>query len=53
VRAYYSTWYRDVITEVPAVKDGFIYPLAGPGLGTRLLPDLPKRAGVQVRRSTL
>jgi L-alanine-DL-glutamate epimerase-like enolase superfamily enzyme len=53
VRAYYSTWYKDVITEVPQVKDGFIYPLAGPGLGTRLLPDLPGRDGVQIRRSEL
>jgi L-alanine-DL-glutamate epimerase-like enolase superfamily enzyme len=51
VRAYYSTWYKDVVTEVPAVKDGYIYPLTGPGLGTKLLPDLPKREGVQVRCS--
>ncbi len=52
VRAYYSTWYKDVITEVPQVKDGFIYPLAGAGLGTRLLPDLLRQDGVQVRRSS-
>jgi L-alanine-DL-glutamate epimerase-like enolase superfamily enzyme len=51
VRAYYSTWYKDVVTEVPAVKDGYIYPLTGPGLGTKLLPALPKREGVQVRCS--
>jgi L-alanine-DL-glutamate epimerase-like enolase superfamily enzyme len=51
VRAYYTTWYRDVITEVPKVEKGYIYPPAGPGLGTRLLPDLPKREGVQVKRS--
>ena len=51
VRAYYSTWYRDVIAEVPTVKDGYIHPLAGPGLGTKLLPDLVKREGVQVRCS--
>jgi len=51
VRAYYSTWYKDVLTELPVVKDGFIYPLTGPGLGTRLLPDLLRREGVQVRRS--
>ena len=51
VRAYYSTWYKDVITEVPQVKDGHIFPLTGPGLGTRLLPDLLRQDGVQVRRS--
>ena len=44
-------WGRHVVTEGPAVKDGYIYPLTGPGLGTKLLPDLPKREGVQVRCS--
>jgi L-alanine-DL-glutamate epimerase-like enolase superfamily enzyme len=53
VRAYYSTWYGDLITEVPRVEDGTIYPLTGPGLGTRLLPDLLRQEGVQVRRSGL
>lgn len=51
VRAYYSTWYKDILTELPAVRDGHIYPLAGPGLGTKLLPDLASRPGVMVRRS--
>ena len=53
VRAYYSTWYKDILTEVPKVKDGYITPLTGPGLGTRLLPDLLRQAGVQVKRSDL
>jgi len=51
VRAYYSTWYKDILTELPAVRDGYVYPLSGPGLGTRLLPDLASRPGVTVRRS--
>jgi L-alanine-DL-glutamate epimerase-like enolase superfamily enzyme len=51
VRAYYSTWYRDVLTTLPRVERGFIAPLDGPGLGTRLLPDLLEREGVAVRRS--
>lgn len=53
VRAYYTTWYKDIITEVPRVEAGMIFPPTGPGLGTKLLPDLLKRKGVQVRRSTL
>ncbi len=53
VRAYYTTWYHDIVTEVPVVKDGFIHPLTGPGLGTRLLPDLLQREGVMVQRSEL
>lgn len=51
VRAYYSTWYKDILTELPVVEEGYIYPLSGPGLGTRLLPDLARRPGVTVRRS--
>jgi L-alanine-DL-glutamate epimerase-like enolase superfamily enzyme len=53
VRAYYTTWYKDILTELPAVKQGYIYGLSGPGLGTRLQPDLCKREGVQVKRSVL
>jgi galactonate dehydratase len=53
VRAYFTTWYHDIITEVPRVENGHIYGLNKPGLGTRLQPDLLKRDGVQVRRSTL
>jgi galactonate dehydratase len=51
VRAYYSTWYKDILTELPVVKEGYIHPLPGPGLGTRLLPDLARRPGVTVRRT--
>jgi L-alanine-DL-glutamate epimerase-like enolase superfamily enzyme len=53
VRAYYSGWYRELVTEVPRVEDGWIYPLTGPGLGTQLLPDVPRRADATVRTSTL
>ena len=53
MRAYYSTWYKDILTNLPRVEAGFVYPLSGPGLGTRLLPDLTTRPGVQVRRSSL
>ena len=51
VRAYTSTWYRDLLTDLPLVKNGYIHPLTGPGLGTRLLPGLTQRDGVRVRRS--
>ena len=51
VRAYFSTWYRDILTELPRVQEGYIYGLPGAGLGTRLQPDLLKRTGVQTRRS--
>ena len=36
VRAFTTGWYREVVTELPEIRDGFVYPMAGPGLGTRL-----------------
>jgi len=53
VRAYYRTWYRDLVTAVPEVKDGMITVPAGPGLGLELLPDLARRNDATVRSSTL
>ncbi|MGH8679740.1 MAG: hypothetical protein ACREUQ_15500 [Burkholderiales bacterium] len=44
---------KDVLTELPMVKNGYIEPLDGPGLGTRLLPGLTERPDVQTRRSAL
>ena len=34
VRAYYRTWYRDLVTALPEVKDGYITVPPGPGLGS-------------------
>ena len=42
VRAFYRTWYRDVLTAVPEVTDGMITVPPGPGLGTELNPDLDR-----------
>jgi L-alanine-DL-glutamate epimerase-like enolase superfamily enzyme len=53
VRAYYRTWYRDLVTAVPEVKDGMITVPPGPGLGLELLPDLVKRNDATVRSSAL
>lgn len=53
VRAYYTGWYRELVTEIPAVKDGYVYPLTGPGLGTRLLPEVLERPDTARRSSTL
>jgi L-alanine-DL-glutamate epimerase-like enolase superfamily enzyme len=39
VRAFTTGWYREVMTELPEMRDGFVYPMTGPGLGTRLQPE--------------
>jgi L-alanine-DL-glutamate epimerase-like enolase superfamily enzyme len=53
VRAYYRTWYRDIVTALPEVKDGFITVPPGPGLGLELAPDIDKRFTATVRTARL
>jgi galactonate dehydratase len=53
VRAYYSGWYRELVTTLPHIADGTIAAPPGPGLGTELLPDLDKRPDAHVRTSAL
>jgi L-alanine-DL-glutamate epimerase-like enolase superfamily enzyme len=51
VRAFYSGWYKELVTELPQVKNGMISLNDKPGLGLELLPDLHKRADAVVRLS--
>jgi galactonate dehydratase len=53
VRAYYTGWYRDIVTHLPPVANGMITPLDGPGLGTALRSDLLGRPDASVRRTVL
>lgn len=51
VRAFYRTWYRDLVTALPEVKNGMITVPPGPGLGMELHPDLERTYTVLRRRS--
>ena len=51
VRAFYSGWYKELVTELPLVKDGMISLNGKPGLGLELLPNLHLRADAVVRTS--
>jgi L-alanine-DL-glutamate epimerase-like enolase superfamily enzyme len=51
VRAFYTGWYKEIVTELPRVAEGHVHPMSGPGLGTRLLPDIARRPDARVRRS--
>jgi galactonate dehydratase len=53
VRAYYTGWYKELVTELPVVSDGHVSPPEGPGLGTELLPDLHKRPDAHLVTSRL
>ena len=53
VRAYYTGWYKELVTELPTVSNGHISPPEGPGLGTELLPGLHERPDAHLRTSKL
>jgi L-alanine-DL-glutamate epimerase-like enolase superfamily enzyme len=53
VRAFYTGWYRELVTEIPRVESGWIFPLTGPGLGTDLLPEVLERPDTTSRTSTI
>jgi L-alanine-DL-glutamate epimerase-like enolase superfamily enzyme len=53
VRAYYTGWYKELVTALPTIGNGHISPPDGPGLGTELLPDLHERPDAHRRTSKL
>jgi galactonate dehydratase len=53
VRAYYTGWYKELLTALPTVENGHVAPPEGPGLGTELLPDLHERPDADLRSSKL
>jgi L-alanine-DL-glutamate epimerase-like enolase superfamily enzyme len=53
VRSFYFTWYRDIVTEMPRIENGVMHPLTGPGLGTRLQPELLKRKDARIRTTKI
>lgn len=51
VRAFLASFYRDLVTELPELKQGFLSLPTEPGLGTQLAPGLKTRSDAVVRRS--
>ncbi len=51
VRAYYSSWYRDLVTVMPKIEQGFIYPFEGPGLGLALSPFVLEHPDAVIRKT--
>jgi galactonate dehydratase len=52
VRAYYSGWYTELVTDLPIIENGFASLTGKPGLGTELLPGLDQRPDAHVRITT-
>ena len=53
VRAFYTGWYQELVTDLPPMEQGHILPMQGPGLGTALQPGIKQRADAVVQTSTL
>ena len=53
VRAFFTGWYKELVTELPVVENGMISLNNKPGLGLELLPGLHKRRDAVVRISKL
>jgi L-alanine-DL-glutamate epimerase-like enolase superfamily enzyme len=51
VRAFYTGWYKELVTELPVIRDGYALPMEGPGLGTELQPSVFARLDLIARRS--
>ncbi len=53
VRAFYKGWYKELVTEVPRIEGGYVYPMEGAGLGTELIPSFFERSDLTTRVSEL
>ena len=51
VRAYHRTWYGDLVTALPEIKDGMISLPPGPGLGLELCPEIDRKFTTKRRKS--
>ena len=53
VRAFYSGWYRELVSNLPRVEQGYISLDDGVGHGLELLPDRLRQADVTTRTTDL
>ncbi|WP_434362621.1 mandelate racemase/muconate lactonizing enzyme family protein [Parasalinivibrio latis] len=53
VRSHIDGFYQDIVTELPTMREGYIYPTEGSGLGTRLSEAFLSRKDLTVRETTL
>ena len=51
VRANLASWYKDLVTELPQISDGYAAVPAAPGIGTELRPEVYTRPDAVVRVS--
>lgn len=52
VRAFYLGFYKELVTQLPPIKEGHAYPMEGKGLGTELHPALLEADDTVIRTTT-
>src|SRR6266478_2019251 len=52
IEPFYRGWYKELVTVVPRIENGYVYPMEGPGLGVELQPAVFKRQDLTVRRTS-
>jgi L-alanine-DL-glutamate epimerase-like enolase superfamily enzyme len=53
VRAYLHGWYSRLVTGLPRIEGGYVYPPEGPGLGASLKDEVFAREDVTIERTEL
>lgn len=53
MRAFLTSFYKDLVTELPVLDHGFLLPPTGSGLGTKLSPAVKRRDDSIIRKSAL
>src|SRR6202045_4390186 len=51
VRAFYKGWYNELVTNMPVIQNGFVFPMEGVGLCLDLQPAVFERPALHFRRS--
>jgi galactonate dehydratase len=51
VRAFYTGWYKELVTVIPRIENGYVYPMEGIGLGVELRDDVYLRSDVTVKKT--
>ena len=51
VRAYFTSWYKEITAKIPLLTHGRVAPLDGPGLGMKLREELFRRPDATVRKT--
>jgi L-alanine-DL-glutamate epimerase-like enolase superfamily enzyme len=51
VRATLATWYRELVTELPVIRNGMVLAPTAPGLGLALNPQVKRREDAVIRET--